>query len=43
MGIFRYTCLGCGLVTRALPGQNHRVCTCDAGYDIVDEDEEAQQ
>jgi len=41
MTIWRYTCQGCGLVTRVVDNQDYRACACKTDYDVVNEDEEA--
>lgn len=36
--ILAYTCLTCGIVTRALRGQDYKVCLCPDGYSVKNEE-----
>lgn len=40
MGIKRYTCTACGIVTRVEDGQDHKACQCEAPFDVVNDEEE---
>lgn len=39
MGVVRYTCTACGLITRVEEGQDHISCACGAPYDVRREDD----